>query len=71
MTLGGHQPVQLQGTELYESMYSRDSNALLTGTAREMFDAVRQLKSADPDQYLPADGVNYGSPTTTDRLATR
>ncbi|MEX2272537.1 MAG: DUF1501 domain-containing protein [Vicinamibacterales bacterium] len=60
MTLGSMSGFGVQGAELYESMYSQDSNALLTGTAREMFEAIRQLKSARPEQYAPAKGVNYG-----------
>lgn len=49
-----------QTVDLYESMYSRESNALLTGTAREMFEAIKQLKVAKPEQYAPGRGVNYG-----------
>jgi uncharacterized protein (DUF1501 family) len=47
---------------VYESLYSRDTNALLTGTAREMFDAVKRLREARPDQYQPAKGVVYPQP---------
>ncbi len=46
---------------LYESLYSKDTNALLSGSAREMFDAVKMLKAAKPEQYQPARGVNYGA----------
>lgn len=60
MAIGGLNQFGIQGAELYESMYSQDSNALLTGTAREMFEAIRQLKSAQLDRYTPATGVNYG-----------
>jgi uncharacterized protein (DUF1501 family) len=48
------------GIDMYESMYHQDTNALLSGTAREMFEAVRQLKSINLSQHAPADGVNYG-----------
>jgi uncharacterized protein (DUF1501 family) len=59
MTLSSSSQFGIQGAEMFESMYSRDSNALLTGTAREMFEAVRQLKSAKLDQYVPTTGVTY------------
>ncbi|MGQ0735667.1 MAG: DUF1501 domain-containing protein [Acidobacteriota bacterium] len=59
LTLAGLEGFGLAGGEVYESMYSRDANALLTGTARDMFDAARQLKAARPEQYQPRGGVNY------------
>jgi len=68
MTLGSLQEFGLQGADLYESMYSRDTNALLTGTAREMFEAVRQLKSAKLDQFTPSQGVNYPGVNTPTSL---
>jgi uncharacterized protein (DUF1501 family) len=61
MTLGSIDQFALQGASLYESQYNRDTNALLTGTAREMFEAVKQLKAARLDQYMPARGANYGA----------
>ena len=60
LTLGRINEFGLSGAEMYESLYSRDMNTLMTGTAREMFDAVKQLKEANLDQYRPARGVNYG-----------
>jgi uncharacterized protein (DUF1501 family) len=48
------------GASMYESLYNRDSNALVTGAAREMFDAMDLLKKVDPAKYQPAEGVNYG-----------
>ena len=48
------------GGALVQSMYDRDSNALLTGAARDMFDAMGLLKTVDPAKYEPAEGVNYG-----------
>ncbi len=48
------------GGFVYESRYNEDANALLTGTAREMFDGIKLLKTARPEQYQPAAGVNYG-----------
>lgn len=51
----------LNGGLLYESLYNKDTNALLTGTARELFEGMRQLKAARPEEYRPAAGVNYGN----------
>ncbi len=53
------------GGALYKSLYDRDSNALLTGAAREMFDAIDLLKKVDPAKYQPVDGVNYGPANDT------
>jgi uncharacterized protein (DUF1501 family) len=44
---------------LYESMYDRESNALLSGTSHEMFNAIDQLAELDPSGYEPADGATY------------
>jgi uncharacterized protein (DUF1501 family) len=61
MTLGSIDQFALQGASLYESMYSKETNALLTGTAHDMFDAVKQLKAANLDSYAPKQGINYGA----------
>jgi len=44
---------------MYESMYDEDSNALLSGTSREMFDAIARLKEVNPSQYEPSEGARY------------
>jgi len=46
---------------IYETLYNDESNALLTGASRDMFDAIDLLKEANPAQYKPAPGVRYGS----------
>ncbi|MDA2923242.1 DUF1501 domain-containing protein [Acidobacteria bacterium AH-259-L09] len=43
----------------YQTLYDQDTNSLLSGTAREMFEAIDFLKKADPGQYQPAAGVEY------------
>jgi uncharacterized protein (DUF1501 family) len=43
----------------FESMYAGSVDAVLHGTGRETFDAVRMLKAADPSKYRPAAGVVY------------
>lgn len=48
------------GSPLFQSLYQQESNALLTGAAHEMFEAVQLLKAANPAQYEPAKGANYG-----------
>jgi uncharacterized protein (DUF1501 family) len=48
------------GGVLFQSLYNEEANALLTGAARDMFDAIKLLKTANPTQYEPAKGVTYG-----------
>jgi len=40
-------------------MYDESSDAVLHGTGRETFDAVKMLKAADPAKYTPAKGADY------------
>jgi len=44
---------------LYESMYDRETNALLSGTSKEMFNAIDQLSELNPVGYQPANGAQY------------
>ncbi len=46
---------------MYESLYDEESYSLLSGASNEMFDAMQQLKEANPAQYTPAQGVQYGN----------
>jgi len=43
----------------FESMYAQSVDAVLHGTGNETFDAVKMLKSADPDRYTSAPGADY------------
>ena len=52
-------PVQAQVRSAYEMLYDQDTNSLLSGTAREMFEAIDYLKKANPSQYSPAPNVHY------------
>ncbi len=61
MTIGSVNQADAMGGDMYQSMYSRDTNALISGTARELFDAVKQIKSAKLEQYTPGNGANYGA----------
>ena len=59
MTIGRVSQVGATGMDLYQSMYSKDANALLSGTARELFEVSKQLEALKPEDYRPAAGVNY------------
>ena len=42
-----------------EALYKTGSADVVHGAGSEMFEAVKMLKSANPLQYLPANGANY------------
>ena len=42
-----------------EALYKTGSADVVHGAGAEMFEAVKMLKSANPLQYLPANGANY------------
>jgi uncharacterized protein (DUF1501 family) len=52
----------------FESMYEGSLDAVLHGTAKETFDAVKMLKAADPAKYHPAAGVSYPKGRFADAL---
>ncbi len=43
----------------FEAMYAQSVDTVLRGTGAETFEAVKMLKSADPQHYTPAPGANY------------
>jgi uncharacterized protein (DUF1501 family) len=43
----------------FEAMYEQSVDTVLHGTGNETFEAVKMLKSADPEKYTPAAGANY------------
>jgi uncharacterized protein (DUF1501 family) len=45
--------------ERLEALYRTGSADLVHGTGAEMFDAVKMLKAANPQNYQPAPGANY------------
>src|ERR1700758_1880682 len=51
----GAQPL----SNTFEAMYASSVDSVLHGTGAETFDAVKMLKSADPNKYTPAPGANY------------
>ena len=54
---------------IYETLYNADSNSLLTGASRDMFDAIDLLKEANPAQYKPAPGVRCAAGNNPNRGA--
>ena len=59
--VGGQNPAAAPISSSFESMYEQSVNAVLHGTASETFEAVKMLKAADPDKYIPASGVRYSN----------
>jgi len=57
--VGGRNPGAAPIASTFESMYSQSVDSVLHGTGAETFDAVKMLKSADPERYTPAPGANY------------
>ncbi len=58
----GVMPRNAQGQPMgnsFEAMYAQSVAAVLHGTAKETFDAVKMLKASDPAKYQPAAGVKY------------
>jgi uncharacterized protein (DUF1501 family) len=45
--------------ERLEALYRTGSADLVHGTGAEMFDAVKMLRAANPQKYLPQNGVEY------------
>ncbi len=43
----------------FEAMYAQSVDSVLHGTGNETFEAVKMLKSADPQHYTPAAGADY------------
>ena len=57
--VGGKNPGAVPLANTFEAMYSQSVDSVLHGTGAETFDAVKMLKSANPEQYTPAAGANY------------
>ncbi|HWG48944.1 MAG TPA: DUF1501 domain-containing protein [Candidatus Acidoferrales bacterium] len=43
----------------FEAMYEQSVDAVLHGSGNETFEAVKMLRSADPEKYQPAPGADY------------
>jgi uncharacterized protein (DUF1501 family) len=57
--VGGRNPAAQPLSNTFEAMYASSVDSVLHGTGTETFDAVKMLKSADPNKYTPAAGANY------------
>ena len=57
--VGGRNPAATPLANTFEAMYEQSVDSVLHGTGAETFDAVKMLKSANPEQYTPAVGANY------------
>ena len=58
-SIGGKNPKAEPIANTFEAMYSSSVDAVLHGTGRETFDAVKMLKTANPAKYTPVAGANY------------
>jgi uncharacterized protein (DUF1501 family) len=47
------------GPDGFAAMYADSVNSVLHGTGNETFDAIRMLRSADPQKYQPENGAVY------------
>ncbi len=57
--VGGQNPATQPISNGFESMYEQSVNTVLHGTATETFEAVKMLKAANPDKYIPANNARY------------
>jgi len=57
--IAGGNPAAAPLGNTFEAMYAQSVDTVLHGTATETFEAVKMLKSADPQHYTPAPGANY------------
>jgi uncharacterized protein (DUF1501 family) len=57
--VGGRGPGAATASNTFEAMYEQSVDTVLHGTGNETFEAVKMLKSADPEKYTPAADANY------------
>ena len=57
--IAGGNPAAAPLNNAFEAMYAQSVDTVLHGTGTETFEAVKMLKSADPQHYTPAPGANY------------
>jgi len=60
----------LGARSLFESLYDRETNSLLSGTTKEMFNAIDQLAELNAATYVPENGANYGAPNNPNQINT-
>jgi uncharacterized protein (DUF1501 family) len=66
--ISGGGPAAVPLGNIFEAMYEQSVDVALNGTGRETFEAVKMLKSANPQRYTPAPGANYPSGRFGDAL---
>lgn len=57
--VGGRGPAANIASNSFEAMYEQSVDSVLHGTGNETFEAVKMLRSANPDKYVPAPGADY------------
>src|SRR5207302_11026203 len=57
--VSGRGPAGNVASNSFEAMYEQSVDTVLHGTGNETFEAVKMLKSADPEKYVPAAGARY------------
>ncbi|HYL96115.1 MAG TPA: DUF1501 domain-containing protein, partial [Terriglobales bacterium] len=57
--VGGRGAASAPLSNTFEAMYAQSVDSVLHGTGAETFEAVKMLKSADPQRYTPAAGADY------------
>ncbi len=58
-SVGGRGPQASPISNAFQAMYDESTDSVLHGTGQETFEAVKMLRSANPAQYRPAEGVVY------------
>jgi uncharacterized protein (DUF1501 family) len=58
-SVGGRGPNHSPISDTFQQMYAGSANAILQGTGRETFEAVKMLRSTDPAHYKPENGAQY------------
>jgi uncharacterized protein (DUF1501 family) len=58
-SVGGRGPGGNPASNSFEAMYEQSVDTVLHGTGNETFEAVKMLKSADPEKYTPAESARY------------
>src|SRR5690349_21430030 len=57
--VGGRGPDGAAASNTFEAMYEQSVDTVLHGTGNETFEAIKMLRSANPEKYTPAPGANY------------
>jgi uncharacterized protein (DUF1501 family) len=58
-SIAGGNPAAAPLGNTFEAMYAQSVDTVLHGTGSETFEAVKMLKSTDPQHYTPAAGADY------------